>query len=519
MSKVGWLSLFLCALGVMVAPAGSAAAEGEISLSVSSFAVEGDNPLSDAETQALLQPYQGGQRGLAALESAADVLEQAIRERGYAFHRVILPPQTLGGDVVRLRVLRFHVGEIYVSGNQYFSRDNVLRSLPELKSGATPNVQSLARSLAIGNEHPSRRTALSMREGAEPDTIDAEVRVQDVDPQQIFAALSNTGRHDTGWYRATLGYQYSNLFDLDHTVTASYTTSPDHTAEVKQYGLNYWLPLYGVGGSLAAYYVYSDVDSGRVADFFQVSGKGEFYGVRYTQAFARRDNYNHKLALAVDNRYFTNNVSFSGAPIGTNVGSRPLSLRYSGNADHTWGSGGFYAEYAHNMSGGSGNDDAAYTATRFGAARNWKAMRYGADLNYDIGKSWSFTGRLRGQQTDQALIPGEQFGLGGIYSVRGFYEREISGDNGHFVNAELWMPQLAPDLRLLAFFDAGRVSYNVPVPGQPDALNIASIGAGLRWQWQRQLDLSADVGYVLDGIPGGSRPGETRLHFSLVFRF
>lgn len=518
MVNVCRLMLVLVALCVALQSARAVETE-DIRLSVTRFAVEGDNPLSDAETQALLAPYRGEHSGLAALETAANALELAMRARGYAFHRVILPPQTLGGEVVTLKVLRFTLGAVNVTGNQHFSQDNVLRSLPELKSGATPNTQRLARSLAIGNEHPSKRTALTMREAAGPDTIDAEVRVQDVNPQQLFAALSNTGRRDTGWYRATFGYQHSNLFDRDHALTVSYTTSPNHLSDVQQYGLNYWVPFYAVGGSLAAYYVYSDVDSGRVADFFQVSGRGEFYGARYTHAFPRRDNYSHKLAAAFDSRYFKNDVSFAGTPIGANIGSRPLSLRYSGNADHVWGNAGFFAEYAHNVSGGSDNNDVSYAASRAGASQNWQAMRYGADLNYAISKGWNAAGRLRGQLANEALIAGEQFGLGGAYSVRGFLERETAGDSGYFVNLELWSPPVARDLRLLAFVDAGRRTFDVAVPGQPDALNIASVGAGVRWQWQRRLDVAADAAYVLDGIPGATASGDKRIHFNLIYRF
>ena len=45
--------------------------------------------------------------------------------------------------------------------------------------------------------------------------------------------------------------------------------------------------------------------------------------------------------------------------------------------------------------------------------------------------------RLDGQWSDEPLIPGEQFGIGGARSVRGYEEREASGDSGFFVSAEL----------------------------------------------------------------------------------
>jgi hemolysin activation/secretion protein len=196
-----------------------------------------------------------------------------------------------------------------------------------------------------------------------------------------------------------------------------------------------------------------------------------------------------------------------------------LSLRYSGYADYFWGNGGFFAEYAHNLHGGSDNDAAAYAASRAGAGTNWQVLRYGADLNYEVSKGWNFVGRLRGQWTNEPLIAGEQFGLGGVYSVRGFLERETAGDTGYALNLELWSPPLAQDLRLLAFVDTGRRTFDVAVAGQPNALNVTSIGAGMRWNWQRHLDVALDVAYVLDGIPGGTVAGDARTHFGAVYRF
>jgi len=103
--------------------------------------------------------------------------------------------------------------------------------------------------------------------------------------------------------------------------------------------------------------------------------------------------------------------------------------------------------------------------------------------------------------------------------VRGFLERETSGDTGYALNLELWSPPLAEDLRLLAFVDTGRRAFDVPIAGQSDALNVSSIGAGLRWNWRRHLDVALDAAYVINGNPGGTVAGDARLHFGAVYRF
>src|SRR4029079_5611559 len=177
-------------------------------------------------------------------------------------------------------------------------------------------------------------------EGAKPDTVDADIRVADAPPSQFFIGLiggtrdfDNTVNRNTGYTRLTLGYQHSNLFDRDHTVTLAYTTSPEHVSRVKQFGVFYTIPFYGYNTMLTGYYTYADINSGSVglgSQSFDVSGTGEFYGLKATYALPRFGNLIHNISRAIYERYFESNVSFAGAPLpAATVGSRPLSFRYS----------------------------------------------------------------------------------------------------------------------------------------------------------------------------------------------
>ena len=120
----------------------------EASFTVSGYAVEGDNPLGEAQTQAALAPFVGQHVGIERLQQAATALETLLRENGYGFYRVVLPPQDIGG-VIRLQMFRFTVGTVEIKGNQFFSNDNILRSLPQLATGSSPNTNALARDLAL----------------------------------------------------------------------------------------------------------------------------------------------------------------------------------------------------------------------------------------------------------------------------------------------------------------------------------------------------------------------------------
>lgn len=522
------------AAACLAAFACSALAQTEVLLEVRQFALEGENPLSEQETQAILAPHLGRHTSLSSIEAAANALESALRARGYSFHRVIVPAQRPQGGVIKLQVLQFKVADVTVAGNQHFTSENVLRALPSLERGRSPDLRALSRELSLANEHPAKRLTINMKESATADHLDAEVRVLDVPAQQTFLAFTggtkdedDTINRNTGYTRLTLGYQNSNLFDRDHALTVTATTSPDHIDDVMQLGAFYWLPLYGYNTALRAFWSRSDVDTGSVGVgglSFDVSGRGEFWGLSATYALPKFATMAHHVTLGFEDRYFKSTIGQAGAGIQSPaVGSRPVSLRYTARAEQPgWGIGGF-VEYVANVDGARASDQAAYTAARAGAPRNWDAFRYGLDAVYAFGGGWNFVGRLRGQEASDPLIPGEQIGIGGVGSVRGLRERETSGDKGAFVNLEVHAP-VWNEILPFAFYDAGWRKLVTPVGTFPTSDSASSAGIGARWSWQKRLEASATIATVLNGVslgPGvpASDSGHTKLNFSVFYRF
>ena len=483
---------------------------------VRGFTIEGDLPIPQERAQAVLAPFAGPEVGIEQLQSAATALEAELTVRGFPFYRVIVPPQSLEGTVV-LRVLPFRLGNVTVEGNQHFSTENVRRSLPALQPGASPNVAAVGRNRAAANEHPSKELDITFRQSEVPDSVDAQVRVQDQPPFGFFVGLNNTGERRTGSWRATLGVQHSNLWDLDHSVTATYTTAPEKTSDVKQYGLYYRVPFYRVSGALTGFYAYSDVNSGTIANAFEVSGRGEFMGLHWRQHLTPIGAYSHSVEAGLDDRYFDSNVVFASTQLGVDVRSRPASLTYLARLD-----GADYVlagsvQYAHNLSGGSDNNDAAYSGNRAGATRDWQALRYSLDGNWRVSP-WVLAARVRGQFANEPLIPGEQFGIGGATSLRGLREREATGETGISFTVEGLLPLPWEGLSAIVFMDAGEVRVKDAAPGQQSRQGASSLGVGLRWTIARRLLLAVDAAQVLDGTTA-SEAGDRRLHFSLVYRF
>lgn len=489
-------------------------------IDIARYVIDGETELSEAELQGVLAPFSGQQRSLTDIEQAARALEKYLHDQGYVFLRVYIPAQKPSQGEVTLRVVRFSLANVSVVGNEHFSAENVRRSLPGLKEGVSPEMRGIGRELSAANVNPSKQAAITFREGSKPETVDAEIRVRDVRPLNIFAGYTankvvEPRNEVAGLYRLTVGVQHSNLFDRDHVATLSYTTDPGHVSSVTLLGAYYQLPIYGRGLTLSAYYTYSDVDSGRVQQgggFFDLSGKGRFYGIRLTQALARIGNTQQSLGIALDERYFENSSTFAGVQIQPDVASRPLSAKYAIQQEGQWGSAGGSIEYVTNLKGGAANNRRDYQLNAGDHA--WDAWRYAADLSLDRGH-WNFGGRFRGQWSNDTLIAGEQFGIGGPHSVRGFGDRELVGDYGYSWSLEAKAPEvLLAQLRPVMFVDGGEAHSRAISSTE----RVLSAGAGLRWS-SNQFDAALDLARVLDRNRQNPDNPRTRLHFSLFYRF
>jgi len=499
----------------------SSPAIAQVQFEVERFIVEGNNPVGSAVTESTLAPFVGSHTGIDRLQQAATALEKVLNGKGYDFHRVTLPPQVLESGAVVLEIRNLIIGEISTSGNKHFSDQNLLRSLPQLSSAETPNTRALSRALAVANFNTAKRTRLTFGRGSDDNTLDARIEVRDRPPQQVYGWLNNTGTEETTRTRVGIGYQHRNVLDRDHNLTATFTSSPERSEDVQQYGVNYQIPLYALTGTLGLFHVKSDIDSGRVADAFDVNGGGETTGIRYSQVLNKIGEYRQRVYIDVVDKLFDNNVDFQGTDIGVDVRSRPLGLTWQLEWDRPLSSGRVNATWSTNLSGGSLNDQASYTAARVGAPRNWDSLRFNFNQDFNLPEQWTFGINILGQYTSDPLISGEQLGLGGSQGPRGFEEREVGVDRGANLKLQVWAPPFANNIQFGGFIDYGYGTRLNPQPGEVSDRELSSAGVAAKWQWNNRLVATIDIGYVLQGLeePTLTQDGDSQAHVSLVYRF
>jgi len=511
-------------------------AQTPVRFTITGFTVEGPLQSEAAKHQPLLAPFTGENRTLDDLQSARAALEGALREDGHPFAIVRLPAQTMPKDgSVALQALEYRIGRVTVDGAEHHDEANVLNSLPALSTGATPALGALNAQLQLANANPVKRTAVVMEPGLN-DTVNFDVQVRDARPWRIATTLDNTGTDETGRLRLGLGFQYANLWNRDHVLSAQYVTAPhddDHPSQlalpfeddVRIWGASYIAPIPQLRGSLEVYGGGANVDSGVVAGVFDITGKGSVIGTRFTLNLPAQTVWAQRVSLGYKSRKYDNDVQITGGSeqLVPDYRTSPLELGYQADARYAKLALSGGVTFAQNLPGGSLSSDADFDEVRAGAVNDYLLVTFNAGAHYDLGRGGELALRLDGQYTDDLLVPGEQFGIGGASSVRGLEERQFTADRGLSASLEYFTPNLFPKLsrtstRLTAFIDGANGKTLQPTGFEDGSIDVASGGLGLRFATGHNLSLQLDYGFVFDPNPAlGTGNGRWHGVFSWFF--
>ena len=537
------LSIETAVMSVLLAaiPAHAQASQEAVAaprIQVESFRIQGNTLLPEVALQNTLAPFKG-ERTLAELKNAAAAVQALYAEQGYGGVIAYVPPQQGPAGEATIAVLEGRIAQVTVLGNARDSVEQVRRSLPKLQEGQTPRPAQLDAQVAQANQNGVRQLAVTLEPGAGRGDIDARIGVTELPLSRWSVGLDNTGTEQTGRLRANLFGQFANLTGHDDTLTLQAQLAPEHLSRVAVVSAGWRLPIYTAGLTLDLMAAYSDVDggtTGTVAGPLQFSGRGEVLGAKLSSALPRLGEFTQRLSAGVDHRVYLNNCAITGLPAGAcgtsgaSVAVTPIQFEYQLQAPAQ----GARPALALSLSlsanldpGGPHGAPADFQAVRPGADPSYKIVRVNGLMQFALPADWQLAVRGAGQGTSYGLVPGEQFGLGGANAVRGYEEREVTGDQALFGSIELMGPDFAQSfgqgkldhLRLLAFFDGGRAWNNLGTAclGVSTRCSLASAGLGARLQasgWQLKLDLA-------EALKNGTltKQHDVFLHVQLTYEF
>ncbi|MFO1290368.1 MAG: ShlB/FhaC/HecB family hemolysin secretion/activation protein [Nitrosomonas sp.] len=512
---------------------------------VKTIQIQGNTLLSESKLLQLVDQLIDSEQTLDALKKGAEAIQKMYRDAGYGGVVAFIPEQKLSDGNVVIQILEGKLTAVQISGNENLNEANILASLPHLKKNETPVIRDIDRNIQMANENPAKNLRVALVAGAMQGGIDADVKVNEQRPLRFLFGADSAGTPGTGNFRTNFGIQHANLWNRDHIGTFQFQTSPTDPGRAQIYSVGYRIPLYNYFSAIDAFYAHSNVESvtaASPANILGFTGKGDVAGFRVHRYLPRIGEYDHRVSFGWDWRFFNNNCALIDrstnflASCGTSsatsdVTITPLSIGYSGQKEGPFFSWGINTNFSGNVGGSS---ESNFNLIRPEADKHYVVWRFFGFSNLTLPAGFGVTTRFAAQYSPYALVPGEQFGIGGggsamggIISVRGYREREVVGDFGTTFNIEGLGPDFAKfansesySLRPLIFFDVGWAgnNYHTPCTATGSSCTIAGVGGGIRFAIGKRFSGRLDFGHAL--IDGNQKmAGTTRGHLAINIHY
>jgi hemolysin activation/secretion protein len=478
------------------------------SFPVLEYRVEGNTLMRTIDIERAVMPYLGEGKSIKDVEGARQSLEKIYHDHGYQTVLVNIPQQEVSSGVVRLAVVEAPVGQMQIKGSRYHSLEVINATVPQLQGGVVPNFNEVQKELAQVNHTEDLHVTPVLRASTTPGQVDVDLNVQDELPLHATLEVNNRYSANTAHIRLIGEVSYDNLFQRDQSMSLQYQVAPEHPDEAEIWSLSYVIPTQS-GLVWALYAVRSDSNIAAVGDL-DVIGNGSIYGLRLIDPLpSMSPNFYHNFTAGIDYKDFKQDVALQGSDtLASPAKYPPFTLQYTatwlGSVDAAYRTAATTAARSSTtldlgmsfLVRGLGTDAEQFSVKRYGAGPSYFIFHPSLQRQQILPGSFSLAVKVDGQLASGPLISNEQYGAGGVDSVRGYTESERLGDNGLRGSIELRTPQLLSghshftQSYWYVFVDGARVRIIDPLPDQITGYDMSSEGIGFRF---KVGGLSADM--------------------------
>lgn len=444
----------------------------------------------------------------ADMQAIVDRISNRYKAAGFILSRAFLPAQSIGEDkIVRIDVLEGHLSKVIVKGNKRYGA-NVIASPTQRLIGKPLIEDEVKTALLYADDLPGVSVSSTLQPGQNPGETELELRAtEDKRPLQYSLGFSNFGTRFTGRYRATAGVQWNSPLGFGDTFNAlfEYGIYPENN----YFGsASYRLPISEVRG-LGTVVGYTrnqlQINSGTFAGLGINGPSSTYYGGAEWKFINTPDLkvtgnllFNYESSKLSDATSLISNDRFS-LVTGKVVANRTDKV-FKGVDVFEFG----FRKSIDDRSVETDSRPPADTAFIIGTV-SYTRLQF-------LTKSQRLIFKVNGQYTRDALIPIEQFAIGGPESVRAYPVVEVLGDRGVFtsleyhVNAPGFGDAISPFygrpwkeiLEFEIFTDFARAEQAGQHRGSGnDASSRSGIGTGVLFRlprfYQMQLHLSGAV--------------------------
>lgn len=492
--------------GLVIAPDADSAlklqAGGQSGIQISGF--------SEAETSALRMAAKsaiGQAVSLRSLDALGSKFEAAMKVGGSRFMLATFPDQEITSGIIAVRICEARAGKVLLSGRPTFGLKFAADAF-RTTAGQALDEGRILDDLEWLNENPLRRATISYADGMAPDTLDLTLKIRAAKPWRVYAGIDNQLSDRLGDERLFAGFQYGDVFGLDHRMTTQITAALD-VERLKGISGSYEIPLPD-RTLLQVSAGYTEVDSPS-AGLIDQSGRYSRIALDYRVPLPRWNGLSHEWRAGLELR---ENAFVFPSGIERQARFFQIEAGWKGRLSDRFGSTRIDASLHYAPGHGIfGSEDQDFIALGGEGAESLIAQ-FEAERTWSLEDAGQLMGKLRAQWSDTTLLPSDQIAASGASRVRGFDETKGFADNGLIMTFEwqspFWHAGNAGDFQALTFLDAGFLDSHQGNDGS----QLAAIGVGVRWRLDAHLTAKADLGFPIDD-PDTDK-ADPRLQFSIT---
>jgi len=488
-------------------------------ITVEQFEVLGSTVFSAVEFAKITEPFTKRPLTIAELFQIRSALAQLYIDKGYITSGAYIPPQTLQRGVVTIQVVEGKLEAITITGTRRLS-PNYVRSRLAIATRPPLNRDRLLEALQLLQLDPLIQSlSAELSAGIRPGENVLSVRVTEAKTLNAQLVFDNARAPSVGTDRRQLQLSESNVTGLGDRLSAAYTNTNGSNAV----DLSYTVPLNPRNGTLS--FNYGSASSNVIERPFDVLGiesKSRYYEFTLRQPLVQTPTRELALGITATRReseatLLDGLIPFPALGADRDGKTRLTALRFFQEA--TWRSSveviALRSQFTVGLNALSATINPDPPDSRFVA---WRGQAQWVRL---LAPETLLLVRGDLQLADRAILPLEQFGLGGQDSVRGYRQDALLTDSGLFASAEvrlpiLRLPKLRSLLQLTPFIDLG-TAWNLGNNLDPDPSTLVAVGLGLRLQVSDRVTARLEWGIPLISISGEKNTWqENGVYFSIV---
>jgi hemolysin activation/secretion protein len=473
------------------------------SITVTKFEFEGNTAFSNQKLIDATADYLNRPITFAELLQVENIITTLYTKAGYINSGAVIPAGQAfppKGGVVKVQVVEGGIEEIKVTGTRRLNSEYV-RSRIRLATSKPLNRFRLLEALQLLQLDPLiENLSAELATGSRPELSLLEVKVKEADSFRTEVFADNGRNPSVGSFRRGVSIKEGNLLGFGDRFDAKYTNTDGSNA----YDLSYSVPINPRNGTLTVSGGWTNTNVIEPPfDRADITGDSFYVDLNLRQPVIQTPTQELALSLAFSRQQSQTKIQGENFPLSPGANddgeTRVSAIRFI--QEYTQRNPQQVFALRSQFSLGVGLFDATVNKnppdSRF---FSWRGQGQYVRL---LAPQTLFVLRSDIQLATRTLVPLEQFGVGGLQSVRGYRQDQLLTDNGFLASAEVRLPvfrlkEVDGVLQVVPFVDFGVGWNNSRNPDKnPDINTLASVGLGLQWQMGDQFSARLDYGIPL----------------------